>query len=78
MEEAALADRVVVIDDGEVYLDGTPKEVFSSVEKLRSAGLDVPQVTELFYDLRLDGLSLPSDILDGEEGADIISAMLKK
>ena len=78
MEEATLSDRVVVIDDGELYLDGTPREVFSSVEKLRSAGLDVPQVTELFYDLSLDGISLPSDILDGEEGADIISAMLKK
>lgn len=78
MEEATLSDRVIVIDDGELYLDGTPREVFSSVEKLRSAGLDVPQVTELFYDLSLDGISLPSDILDGEEGADIISAMLKK
>ena len=78
MEEATLSDRVIVIDDGELYLDGTPREVFSTVEKLRSAGLDVPQVTELFYDLSLDGISLPSDILDGEEGADIISAMLKK
>ena len=78
MEEAALADRVIVIDEGELYLDGTPKEVFSSVEKLRSAGLDVPQVTELFYDLKLDGVSLPSDIIDGEEGADVISAILQK
>ena len=78
MEEATLSDRVIVIDDGELYLDGTPREVFSSGEKLRSAGLDVPQVTDLFYDLSLDGISLPSDILDGEEGADIISAMLKK
>lgn len=77
MEEATLSDRVIVIDDGELYLDGTPKQVFSSVEKLRSAGLDVPQVTELFYDLSLDGVSLPSDILNGEEGAEIISAMLK-
>ena len=78
MEEAVLADRVVVIDDGELYLDGTPGEVFTSVEKLRSAGLDVPQVTELFYDLNLDGFSLPSDILSGEEGAEILSAWLKK
>ncbi len=77
MEEAALADRVIVIDEGELYLDGTPKQVFSSVEKLRSAGLDVPQVTELFYDLKLDGIPLPSDIIDEKEGAEIISAMLK-
>ncbi len=78
MDEAVKADRVVVINEGEVFLDGTPKEVFSNVSKLRQAGLDVPQVTELFYDLTLDGISLPSDILEEEEGAEILSAMLKK
>ena len=78
MEEAALADRVVVIDEGELYLDGTPREVFSSVDMLRSAGLDVPQVTELFHDLILDGIDLPSDVLNLEEGAEDLSAVLKK
>ena len=78
MDEAVKADRVVVINEGEVFLDGTPKEVFSHVAKLRQAGLDVPQVTELFYDLSIEGITLPSDILEEEEGAEIISARLKK
>ena len=78
MDEAVKADRVVVINEGEVFLDGTPKEVFSNVEKLRRAGLDVPQVTELFYDLSNHGVDLPSDILCEEEGAEILSAWLKK
>lgn len=78
MDEAVKADRVVVINEGEVFLDGTPKEVFSNVAKLREAGLDVPQVTELFYDLTNQGVVLPSDILSEEEGAEILSAMLKK
>ena len=55
MDEAAQADRTVVIDDGEIVLDGTPKEVFKNVEKLKSLGLDVPQVTELAYELRKMG-----------------------
>ena len=54
------------------------QEVFSNVAKLREAGLDVPQVTELFYDLTNEGIVLPSDILSEEEGAEILSAMLKK
>jgi energy-coupling factor transport system ATP-binding protein len=78
MDEAVKADRVVVINEGEVFLDGAPKEVFSNVAKLREAGLDVPQVTELFYDLTNEGIVLPSDILSEEEGAEILSAMLKK
>ncbi len=78
MDEAVKADRVIVINEGEVFLDGTPKEVFSSVGKLRQAGLDVPQVTELFYDLTLHGVKLPSDILSETEGAEILSAILKK
>ena len=77
MDEAALADRVIVVDEGRVCLDGTPREVFSSVKRLREAGLDVPQVTELFYDLKLDGYGLPSDVLGEEEGAEILSALIK-
>lgn len=52
MSEAARAERIIVLDHGRVYLDGTPTEVFSKVEKLRKAGLDVPQSTALLYELR--------------------------
>ncbi|MBE6637814.1 MAG: ATP-binding cassette domain-containing protein, partial [Ruminococcaceae bacterium] len=76
MDEAIGADRVVVISDGEVYLDGTPKAVFSQVDKLRAVGLDVPQVTELFYDLNEVGLALPRDILGEEEGASLLASLL--
>ena len=63
MDEAAQADRTVVIDDGEIVLDGTPKEVFKNVEKLKSLGLDVPQVTELAYELRKMGIEISDDVL---------------
>ncbi|MBQ4064884.1 MAG: energy-coupling factor transporter ATPase [Clostridia bacterium] len=76
MDEAIDADRVVVINEGELYLDGTPKQVFSQVDKLRTAGLDVPQVTELFHDLAEGGLCLPSDILEEEEGAKLLASVL--
>ena len=49
MEEAAQADRIVVIDGGEIVLDNEPKKVFSEVETMKNLGLDVPQVTELFH-----------------------------
>ena len=67
MDEAAQADRTVVIDDGEIVLDGTPKEVFKNVEKLKSLGLDVPQVTETAYNLRKLGIDIPKDILTVDE-----------
>lgn len=60
MEEAAQANRVVVMDDGKVVLDNTPKEVFSHVETLKKLGLDVPQVTELAY--RLQQAGCPVDV----------------
>jgi energy-coupling factor transport system ATP-binding protein len=69
MEEAALADRVIVIDAGGIALDGKPGEVFSKVPRLKELGLDVPQVTELFYLLRLDGCDLPGGIPDADEAA---------
>ena len=55
MDEAAEADRIVIINDGEVICDGKPPEVFSQVEMLKSVGLDVPQTTELLYELRKEG-----------------------
>ena len=69
MNEAVMADRVMVINSGEICLDGTPREVFKNVEMLQSVGLDVPQSTELMYELSREGVSLPGDVLDEDEGA---------
>ena len=63
MEEAAEADRVVVIDGGQVVLDDTPVKVFSQVERMKSLGLDVPQVTELVWELRQAGCDIPAEII---------------
>lgn len=76
MDEAAQADRTVVIDDGEIVLDGTPKEVFKNVEKLKSLGLDVPQVTELAYELRKIGIEISDDVLTVDECFDEIIRIL--
>ena len=76
MDEAAQADRTVVIDDGEIVLDGTPKEVFKNVEKLKSLGLDVPQVTELAYELRKMGVEISDDVLTVDECFDEIIRIL--
>ena len=63
MEEAAVADRVVVLDKGRIALDGTPAEVFSQIQKVKALGLDVPPMAELAMRLRAGGLSLPDGIL---------------
>jgi len=76
MDEASLADRVVVIDKGRVILDGTPRQVFSRVEEIKTLGLDVPMVTELFHELNLRGYRLPEDVLDTGEAFEILSSML--
>lgn len=67
MDEAVRADKVFVIDDGDLVMQGTPKEIFSQVETLQKYGLDVPQVTEVAYLLRKEGFDLPADILTIEE-----------
>ena len=67
MDEVIGADRVIVMDDGKVVMQGTPKEVFSQVEKLKSYRLDVPQVTELAWELKKAGMPLPNGILTVEE-----------
>lgn len=67
MEEVIDADRVIVMDDGKIVMDGTPREVFSRVEELKSYRLDVPQVTELAYELKKAGVDLPAGILSQEE-----------
>lgn len=63
MEEAVEADRIVVMDSGKVIIEGTPREVFSNVPKMKEIGLDVPQVTELAYELNQSGLKIRTDIL---------------
>ncbi len=77
MEEAAQCDRVVVMNDGEVLLDDTPRRVFSHVEQLKSVGLDVPQAIELCWQLRQNGFDLPDDILTEDECVEAISALLE-
>ena len=67
MEEVIDADRVIVMDDGAIVMDGTPREVFSQVEKLKEYRLDVPQATELAYELKKAGVDLPDGILSQEE-----------
>ena len=67
MEEVIHADRVIVMDDGRVVMDRTPREIFSRVEELKSYRLDVPQVTELAYELQKNGVDLPDGILTLEE-----------
>ncbi|MCL2095279.1 MAG: energy-coupling factor transporter ATPase [Oscillospiraceae bacterium] len=85
MNEAVLADRVIVLNKGEIYLDGTPKQVFSQFEKIKKAGLDVPQVTELMRMLGeeqknnslLKKYEFPTDILHTGEAADLIESLVK-
>ena len=77
MDEAVKADRVVVMDDGCIALDSTPKQVFKNVEKIKALGLDVPQATELVYRLRKRGMKLPDDILDENECAEAVLKLLE-
>lgn len=63
MEEVVEADRIVVMDEGKIKMEGTPKEIFSKVPEMKSIGLDVPQVTEIAYELNQLGINIPTDIL---------------
>jgi energy-coupling factor transporter ATPase len=67
MEEVIFADKVIVMDQGKVVMQGTPREVFSRVDELKHYRLAVPQVTELAYELRKGGLKIPEGILTVEE-----------
>ena len=75
MDEAAQSDRVVVMNDGQVLLDASPREVFSHVGLLKQVGLDVPQATELCYQLRKQGWKVPQDVLTVEE---CVTALLEQ
>ncbi len=77
MDEAAKAQRVVVLHKGEIAADGTPKEVFSQVELLHSIGLAAPETVELCWELNKQGFSLPLDQLDPEECAQVLKEMLE-
>jgi len=67
MEEAARADRVIVMHEGEVFMDGTPQEVFSQKEKILSVNLDIPLAIELAMELRKKGIQVPENIIEMEE-----------
>lgn len=77
MREAINADRVIVMNDGEVIADGLPKDVFLNVELLKSVELDVPETTELMYELNKEGFSLPLDALSSDACARSIFEVMK-
>ena len=72
MNEAVEADRIIVMNQGEIIADGNPKHIFTQVEKLHSVSLSVPQVTELMYLLEKDGFDLPRGILHAMDAADAV------
>ena len=78
MEEAAQADRVVVIDGGEKIMDNVPKKVFSQVDLMRSLGLDVPQVTEIADFLHKQGYDISSEIITEDECVQALYELLKE
>ncbi len=67
MEEAVQSDNIIIIDDGQVALSGTPREIFSNVKEIMDIGLDVPPVTKLAYNLQQNGVDISSDILTIDE-----------
>ncbi len=77
MDEAARADRLIVMDQGQVIADGAPRTVFQNVEGLRSVGLTVPETVGLLYELRQAGLNVPLDALSVDECAQAIAKALK-
>ncbi len=77
MDEAVLADRVIVMDNGGILLDGTPPDVFSRVDVLRSVALDVPQPTDLCWRLRQKGIPLPDNILTPEECVEALCRLME-
>ena len=72
MEEVVFADKVFVMDQGHIVMQGTPREVFSRVEELKELRLDVPQVTLLAYELKQAGVDLPDGILTIDELVDAL------
>ena len=77
MEEAIEADRIIVMDDGRIVMDGQPREIFSRVKELKRQGLDVPQVTELAWELKEAGMPLTDGILSREELVEQLVPLLR-
>lgn len=77
MDEAVQADRVIVIDDGHILLDGTPEYVFQNVGLLHSVSLDVPQATELMYKLRELDIKVPISVLNENDCVEVLSRLLE-
>ena len=76
MDEAAQADRLVVMAKGRVIADGAPKEIFQDVEGLKAVGLTVPETTQLLWALRREGLDVPLAALSDEECAQALKELL--
>ena len=77
MDEAALADRIVVLNDGKMLIDGTPSEVFEQEQMLLDAGLAIPQCTELVHRLRDSGIVLDGDCVDLDDCVELIANSIK-
>jgi energy-coupling factor transport system ATP-binding protein len=77
MDEAGKADRILVVDSGKCVMLGTPREVFKDVDGMKKLGLDVPQVTELLYELNKEGFDFPRDILTVDEALQCLGKKLK-
>lgn len=78
MDEVTEADRVLVMNEGKLVMSGTPKEIFSQTDKLKSYHLDVPQVTELAAELRKKGMDIPADVITVEEFVEKTARLLKR
>ena len=78
MSEAAMADRIIVMNQGKILRDGTPSEVFSDPEAMWDAGLDVPQTTELLYKMRNAGYDVRLDLFDENDCAAEIARAMKR
>ena len=76
MEEAVMSDRLVVMNGGEIVMDGTPTEIFTRGDELRSIGLDVPEIVRIRDDLIQDGISLPSTVLTDTQLAEALCPLL--
>lgn len=78
MDEAVQADRVVVIDDGKILLDGTPRQVFAQEETLRRAGLTVPESVALMHELKRQGLDVPDAVLTVDDCVAVLEKLLRE
>ncbi len=77
MNEACLADRLIIVDDGKIVARGTPREVFSDVDGVQALGLDVPQVTKLMYELKKLGIVEDNSVISVEDAAERLGALLE-